>query len=74
MCIRRWGVLSWEDFYFFFLLPSPSKSMPGLTKIRQGNSNAYCVALNEVFYFDWSLEFSMFSSTSSSATKSFVDS
>ena len=60
-------------FFFFFLLPSPSKSVPGLTAVRQGNSDAYCVALNEVFYFNWSLEFSMFSSTSSSATKSFVD-
>lgn len=78
VCIPSWGVLIWgRFFYFFFFFPLssfPSESVPDFTKVRQDSSHAYCVALNEVFYFDWSSVFATFSGTSSSATKSFVDS
>lgn len=41
-------------FFFFSSLSSPSKSVPGFAELRPSDSDTYCVALNRVFYFDWS--------------------
>lgn len=54
VCIWRQGALIWDDFFFFFFLALPlpysSKSVPGLTQVRQGNSDVHSAALKGVLF------------------------